>query len=40
MPDAPDKLRIGRYSQGIEQTPAAPGKVRRGSFADGFVASK
>jgi hypothetical protein len=27
---------VGRFSEGIEQLPETPSKLRRGSFADGY----
>jgi hypothetical protein len=40
QPGLPRKLRIGRFSTGIEQHPDAPDKLRRGSFADGYGACR
>ena len=35
-PDAPAKLRVGRYSQGAERLPDSPRKLRIGRFSTGI----
>jgi hypothetical protein len=39
LPDAPEKLRVGRFSSGGERPSNTADKLRSGSFANGYTLS-